>query len=145
MFQFTVQAAKHKNVDAVCRISNTVLNSGLPHESLKKLYFDIIQDVEQIIMIAVNSGHTVGFAHARRVKDLVCGCYAELVTIALLPYYQRRGGGTSLMFGIEQWSRQMLTGDLRCFPKTDDPAVDRLLEGCGYIQNSSGVFEKTLF
>lgn len=144
MFQFTVQSADHSNIDAVCKISQRVLNSELPSDKLTKQYLAIIEDIEQIVMIAENSGHTVGFVHARRVSDLVYGNYAEIVAIALLPYYQRRGGGTSLMLGIEQWSKQMLTSELKCFPKSDNIAVRQLLIGCGYAESKPGIFAKTI-
>ena len=144
MFRFTIQAAKHSDADAVCRIASTVLNSDIPSDKMKKLYYEIIEDVEQIVMVAVNSGHAVGFIHARRISDLVYGSYTEMVTTALLPYYQKRGGGTSLLLGVEQWSRQMLTPELKCILKNDNEAVKRLLKSCGYIQNGLGVFEKTI-
>ena len=144
MFHFTVQAAKHINADAVCKIADTVLHSEIPFDRLKRLYVEILEDVEQIVMVAVNSAHTVGFIHARRVSDLVYGSRAEIVTVALLPYYQRRGGGTALLFGVEQWSRQMLITDLKCAPKSDNEAVKHLLKRCGYIENELGVYEKTI-
>ena len=142
MFRFTIRAAKHSDAEAVCRIAGTVLNSELPPDMLKRLYAKIIEDVEQIVMVAINSAHTVGFIHARQVKDLVLGKYTEIAAIALLPYYQKRGGGTSLVFGVEQWSRQMLTPDIRC--KSDNVAVKQLLKGCGYTQNGNDIFEKTI-
>lgn len=144
MFRFTIQAAKHSNVDAVCRIASTVLHSEIPPDKLKRLYVEIIEDVEQIVMIAVNSGHAAGFIHARRVNDLVYGNYTEIAAIALLPYYQKHGGGTSLLLGVEQWSSQMLTSELKCIPKTENIAMKQLLTVCGYKKNVSGVFEKTI-
>ena len=144
MFQFTVLAAKHSDAEAICKISKSVLNSDIPPDELKSLYVEMIENVEQIVMIAVNSGHTVGFVHAKRVRDLVLGVYTDIAAIALLPYYQKRGGGTSLLLGVEQWSRQMLTPELKCILKNDNEAVKRLLKSCGYIDNSFGVFEKTI-
>ena len=144
MFQFTIRAAKHSDAEAVCRIAGTVLNSELPPDMLKRLYAKIIEDVEQIVMVAINSAHTVGFIHARQVKDLVLGKYTEIAAIALLPYYQKRGGGTSLLLGAEQWSRQMLTSKLKCIPKNDVTAIKQLLTVCGYEENVSGVLEKII-
>lgn len=144
MFQFTIQAAKHNNFDAVCKIARNVLNSGLSADSFKKQYLKIIEDVDQIIMIAINSGHTIGFIHARRMSDMINGSYTEIVGIALLPYYQRRGGGTLLLLGVEQWSRQMLTPDIKCILNHENKAVQKLLTSCGYDENDSGVYEKTI-
>lgn len=144
MFRFTIQAAKHRDADAICKISKTVLNSELSPDELKKLYVEIIENVEQIVMIAVNSGHTVGFIHARRVRDIVLGYYTEIVAIALLPYYQDHGGGTSLLMGVEQWSRQMLTPELKCIIKNDNETVKRLLKSCSYKEKGLGVYEKTI-
>ena len=144
MFQFTVQAAKHRDADTICKISQKVLNSEISPDELKKLYVEMIEDVEQIVMIAVNSGHTVGFIHAKRVRDLALGVYTEIAAIALLPYYQKRGGGTSLLLGVEQWSSQMLTPGLKCILKNDNETVKHLLKSCGYIQNGLGVYEKTI-
>lgn len=144
MFRFTVQAAKHSDANAVCKIASTVLNPKIPPAKMKRQFFKIIEDIEQIVMVAVNSAHTVGFIHARRMDDLVYGSYTEIVTIALLPYYQKRGGGTSLLMGVEQWSRQMLITDLKCIKKINNIAADHLLKGCGYTQNPLGVFEKTI-
>lgn len=144
MFQFTVQAAKHRDADAICKISKSVLNSEISPDELKKMYAEIIENFEQIVMIAVNSGHTVGFIHAKRVRDLAFGIYTEIAAIALLPYYQNRGGGTSLLLCVEQWSRQMLTPELKCILKNDNEAVKRLLKSCGYAQNGLGVYEKTI-
>lgn len=143
MFNFTVQAARHCDINAVCKITKNVLHSEIQPDNMKRLYLEIIENVEQIIMIAVNSGKTVGFIHARRVNDLVCGCYTEIVTMALLPYYQRRGGGTSLLLGVEQWSRQMLTPNIKCILKSDNTAVKALLQGCGYVENGRA-FERTI-
>ena len=142
MFKFTVQAAKHSDADAVCNIARSVLNSEIPPDKLKKLYFEMIEDIGQIVMTAVNSGHIVGFIHARHVRDLVIGDHTEIVAIALLPYYQKRGGGTSLVLSVEQWSRQMLTPDIRC--RSDNIAVKHLLKDCGYTQNGNETFEKTI-
>lgn len=144
MFHFTVRAAKHSDINAMCKISQGVLGSSLQLENLEKLYIDIIEDVEQIVMVAVHSGHAAGFIHARRVNDLVCGCYTEIVTIALLPYYQRRGAGTLLVLGVEQWSSQMGTPNIKCVLKSDNEAVKVLLQSCGYVENGFGAFEKTI-
>ena len=144
MFKFIVKAAKHSDADAVCRIAATVMNSEIPPDRLKKVFLDIIENVDQIIMIAINSTHTVGFVHARHVRDLVLGDHTEISTIALLPYYQRRGGGTSLLLGVEQWSRQMLITKLRCSLNNDNLAAKQLLTGCGYLEKDQRVFEKTI-
>ena len=144
MFRFTIQAAQHSDVNAVCKIASTVLNSELPPDKLKQLYFEIIENVEQIILLAVNSAHTVGFIHARRVNDLVCGSYTGIVSIAFLPYYQRHGGGTELLYGVEEWSRQMLTPKLKCVLKSDNEAVRQLLKSGGYTESSPQNYEKTI-
>ena len=144
MFQFTVQSANHSNVEAVCKISRKVLNSPLQIERMRRIYVEIIEDIEQIVMIAVHAGKAVGFIHAHRVNDLLCGTYSEISNVALLPYYQRRGAGTLLVLGVEQWSRQMITPDLKCILKSENEAVAALLKGCGYVENGLGAFEKTI-
>lgn len=144
MFRFNIMAAKHSNAKGVCNVAQRVLGAELPPEKMQKLFVEIIEDVEQIIMIAVHSGHTVGFVHARIVRDLVCGRYTEIVGIALLPYFRKRGCGISLMFAAEQWSSQMLVNKLQCNLKSDNETVKSLLIKCGYLENGLGAFEKTI-
>lgn len=144
MLHFTIQSAKRGDAEAVSKISEKVLEASISHDELKNLFLEIIEDVEQIIMTAINSAHTVGYIHARRVKDLVFGSYTELVSIALYPYYQKQGAGTSLLMGVEQWSRQMLTPKIKCIPRCDNEGMRRLLISCGYNENEHGIFEKTV-
>ncbi|MDE6726684.1 MAG: GNAT family N-acetyltransferase [Oscillospiraceae bacterium] len=144
MFRFNIMAAKHSNAKEVCKISQKVLGAEMPFEKMKTLFVEIIEDIEQIIMIAVHSGHTVGFIHARIVRDLVRGRYTEIVGIALLPYYRNRGCGISLIFAAEQWSSQMLVNKLQCNLKSDNEAVKSLLKKCGYLENGLEAFEKTI-
>lgn len=143
MFQFTVRAADHFDVNAICKITQRVFDPSFDETELRKLCIGIIEDIEQIVMVAVNSNHVVGFIHARRVTDMIFGSYTEISEIAMLPYYQRRGGGTSLVFGVEQWSSQMLTNKIKCILKSQNEAVKALLQGCGYVENGFGAFEKT--
>lgn len=144
MFRFTVRAAKHGDINSVCKISQKVLGSALQLEVLEKLYVNIIEDIEQIVMVAIHSEHTVGFIHAKRVSDLTFGTYTEISEIAMLPYYQRRGGSASMIFAVEQWSSQMVTTNLKCLLKSENEAVKALLLSCGYVENGFGAFEKTI-
>lgn len=144
MFQFTVRAADHFDVNAICKITQKVFDPSIDEDELKRLCVGIIEDIEQIVMVAVNSNHVVGFIHARRVTDMIFGRYTEISEIAMLPYYQRRGGGSSLVFGVEQWSSQMLTNKIKCILKSQNEAVKALLLKCGYVENGLGAFEKTI-
>lgn len=144
MFHFTVRAAKHSDINAVCKISQKVLGSALQLENLEKLYVNMIEDIEQIVMVAVHSGHVAGFIHARCVSDMTFGTYTEIIEIAMLPYYQRRGGSKALIFAIEQWSGQMGTPNIKCVLKSDNEAVKALLQSCSYVENGFGAFEKTI-
>lgn len=144
MFHFTVRAAKHSDINAVCKISQKVLGSALRLDELEKLYVNIIEDIEQIIMVAFHSGHVAGFIHAKRASDLTFGTYTEIVEIAMLPYYQRRGGSKSMIFAVEQWSDQMVTTNIKCILKSESETVKALLLNCGYVENGLGAFEKTI-
>lgn len=140
--RFTIQAAKHKDSKAVCRICGEVLSSELPQEKTAEMFTEIIEDAEQIVMVAFISGHVAGFIHARLVRDLVLGEYAEIVSIAMAEYYQRKGGGTSLVFGVEQWCGQMRKHRTICFLKSENEAMRSLLTRCGYRETGVGAFEK---
>lgn len=144
MFHFTIRAARHKDIADIYKICQDVLNVPLSPEKMTKVYVDIIEDTEQIVMLAVHAKRTVGFIHARRVNDLLLGTYSEIINIALKPYYQKRGAGTFLVLGVEQWSRQMVTPYLKCTLKSENAAVTALLKSCGYAENSPGAFEKTI-
>lgn len=142
MFRFTIQAAKHKDAKAVCRICGEVLTSEISPEITGAMFTKIIEDIEQIVMVAFISGHVAGFIHARIVRDLVLGQYVEIVNIAMAEYYQRKGGGTSLVQGVEQWCCQMQNHKTMCFLKSENEAMRSLLTRCGYLENSVGAFEK---
>lgn len=142
MFRFTIRAAKHGDINTICKISQRVLANQL--EDPEKLYVNIIEDVEQIVMVAVHSGHAAGFIHARRVSDMTLGTYTEIAEIAMLPYYQRCGGSKSLIFAVEKWSSQMVTPNLKCILKSKNEAVKTLLLSCGYVENGFGAFDKTI-
>lgn len=144
MFHFTIQAAVHKNVCALCAIRERVLGVSLSPEHLKRIYFEIIEDAEQIILLAFHSRKTVGYIHARRVNDFSCGEFTEISEIALLPYYQKRGAGTFLVLGVEQWARQMAVRVMKCNLKSDNEAMKALLKGCGFSESGLGAFEKTI-
>lgn len=144
MFHFTIQAAVHKNVGALCTIRERVLGVSFPPERLKRIYFEIIEDVEQIVLLAFHSRKTVGYIHARRVNDFSSGEFTEISEIALLPYYQKRGAGTFLVLGVEQWGRQMALRAMKCNLKSDNEAMKALLKGCGFSESCPGAFEKTI-
>lgn len=144
MFHFTIRAAKHSDLNAVCKISQKVLSSALPFDELEKLYVNIIEDIEQIIMVAEHSGHVTGFIHAKRASDLTFGTYTEIVEIAMLPYYQRHGASKSLIFAVEKWSSQMVASNIKCILKSENEAVKALLLSCGYVETGLGAFEKTI-
>lgn len=142
MLQFTIQAAKHKDAKAVCRICGEVLSPELSPDKTEAMFTKIIEDLDQIVMVAFTSGHVAGFIHARQVRDLVLGQYVEIVRIAMSEYYQRKSGGTSLIFGVEQWCSQMQNHKVRCFLKSENEAMRSLLTRCGYQENGVGAFEK---
>lgn len=144
MFHFLVKAAKHRDIAAVCRLSQKILNPTIPLKELEKLYVGIIEDIEQIVMVAARSGHMAGFIHARRVSDLTSGTYTEINEIAILPYYQGRGCADLLISAIEQWSSQMVTPKIKCIIKSYDEAVKALLQNRGYVDNGFGAFEITI-
>lgn len=144
MLHFKIQAAKHKDAKAVCRICGEVLSSELPPEKITEMLTEIVEDAEQIIMVAFISGHVAGFIHARLMRDLVLGEYAEIVQIAMAEYYQRKGGGTSLVLGVEQWCSQMRRDKTICFLKSENEAMRSLLTRCGYRENTVGAFEKNI-
>lgn len=139
---FTIQAAKHKDAKAVSRICGEVLSPELPPDKTEAMFTKIIEDLDQIVMVAFTSGHVAGFIHARQVRDLVLGQYVEIVRIAMSEYYQRKSGGSSLIFGAEQWCGQMRNHKMMCFLKSKNEAMRSLLTRCGYRENSVGAFEK---
>lgn len=142
MLRFTIQAAKHNDAKAVCRICREVFSTALPPDKMTATFTGIIEDIEQIVMVAVISGHAAGFIHARQVRDLVLGKYVEIVCIAMSEYYQRKSGGSSLVFSVEQWCSQMRNNKMICFLKSENEAMRSLLTRCGYQENGVGAFEK---
>lgn len=139
---FTIQSAKHKDAKAVSRICGEVLSPELTPDKTEAMFTKIIEDLDQIVMVAFTSGHVAGFIHARQVRDLVLGKYVEIVCIAMSEYYQRKGGGTSLIFGVEQWGSQMRNNKTICYLKSENDAMRSLLTRCGYQENGVGAFEK---
>ena len=121
-----------------------MLGSELPPDKMDKIFTQIIDDVGQIILVAVTSGHVAGFIHAREVRDLTLGRYVEIVEIAMLEYYQRSGGASSLIYGVEQWCCQMRTHKTVCILKSENDAMRSLLISCGYREYGIVAFEKYL-
>lgn len=142
MLHFTIRAAEHNDVKAVCRICGETLSPEIQQDKIATMFTKIIEDVEQIAMVAFISGHVCGFIHARLVRDLVLGEYAEIVNISMSEFYQRKSGGTSLIFGVEQWCSQMQRHKMICFLKSENEAMRSLLTKCGYQENTVGAFEK---
>lgn len=142
MLHFTIRAAEHNDTKAVCRICGEVLSPELSPDDTEAMFTKIIEDIDQIVMVAFISGHVCGFIHARRVSDILLGQYVEIVHVAMSEYYQRKSGGTSLIFGVEQWCAQMQDHKTMCFLKSENEAMRSLLTRCGYRENSVGAFEK---
>lgn len=144
MYHFTVEIAKYKHINTVCRINETVFGSTKLADIRRNIFIEIIEDIEQVILIAKNGNNFAGYIHARHQKDLSNGYYVDIAEIAMTPYYQNHGGGTKLVLGVEQWSRQTLYNLLKCRFHNDNIAMKALLEGCGYSNNGYGEFEKTI-
>lgn len=144
MFHFTARPAVHADMKAICKICRDALNSELPQKELERVYTEIIEDVSQMVMVSVHSGHVAGFIHARRVLDMVLGEHAEIVTAAMNPYYRGKGGGALMLAGIEAWSSQMLAPKIICVLKSENGAFGTLLQNNGYVCGGFGAFEKTI-
>lgn len=144
MFHFTARPAVHADMKAVCKICRDALNTELPQKELERVYTEIIEDVSQMVMVSVHSGHVAGFIHARRVFDMVLGEHAEIVSAAMNPYYRGKGGGKLMLAGIEAWSSQMLAPKIICVLKSENEVFKTLLQNNGYVRGGFGAFEKTL-
>lgn len=142
MLHFTIRAAEHNDAKAVCRICGETLSPEIGQDEMANMFTKIIEDLEQIVMVAFISGHVCGFIHARLTQDLVLGEFAQIEKIAMSEYYQRKSGGTSLILGVEQWCSQMQRHKSICFLKSENEAMRSLLTKCGYLENSVGAFEK---
>lgn len=144
MLHFTIRAAELNDAKAVCRICGEALSPEIQQDEMSEMFTGIIEDVEQIVMVAFISRHVCGFIHARLVRDLVLGEYAEIVNIAMREFYKRKSGGMSLVFGVEQWCSQMQRHKIICFLKSENEAMRSLLTKCGYQENGFGAFEKNI-
>lgn len=144
MYHFVVEIAGYEHIDSVCRINEAVFGSKLPLDFRKNFFVEIIEDVEQVILIIKNGKNLAGYLHARHQMSLRDGYYVDIAEIAISPYYRKQGGGTELIFGVEQWSRQTLYELLKCSFHSENIAMKALLEGCGYSKNRFGEFEKTI-
>lgn len=144
MFNFKIRAASHADKNAVCRIAANIPGSALTPGELDRIYTEIIDDVSQVVMVAVHSGHAAGFIHARHIFDMVLGECIEIVSIAMNPYYQNRGGEAMLLAALEKWSGQMLVLRIIYVLKGENEAVKALLRSKGYVDNGFGAFEKTI-
>lgn len=142
MFRFKIQTARHSDVKAVARLCREELSSELSPDKMNTIFTEFLVDAEQIVLVAFTSGHVAGFIHARQVSDLVLGRYVEIVGIAMLEYYKRSRGGTSLILGVEKWCSQMQHHKTVCFLKSESEAMRSLLIHCGYRENGFGAFEK---
>ncbi len=145
MFRFDIQTAHHKDVVGICKIISRVMTTELSQKQLEEMYTEIIEDIGQIVIIARHARVVAGYIRARRLKDFSRGCYAEISEIALLPYYQRRGGGTELVYGVEKWGGQMLIPKIICNLQSDNEGASALLKKCRFIETRSGAFEKIIF
>ena len=144
MFNFKVRSASHADKNAVCRIAASIPGHALTPKELDRIYTEIIEDISQIVMVSVHSGHAAGFIHARHEFDMVYGECIEIVSIAMNPYYQNRGGEAMLLAALEKWSGQMLVPRIVYVLKGEDEAVKALLKSKGYVDNGSSAFEKTI-
>ncbi len=144
MFNFKIRQATHADKNAICRIAANSIKSPLAQEELYRLYTEIIEDISQVVMVFVHSGHVAGFIHARRVCDMICGEHIEIVEIAVNPYYQNRGGEELLLAALEKWSCQMLIPRMTSVIKVETETIKEIFQNCGFTINGFGDFEKTI-
>ena len=145
MFRFEIRAACHKDIVGICKIIRRVMDTDISDKRLEEIYTGIVEDINEIIMIAKHARVVAGYIRARRLKDFSRGYYAEISEIALLPYYQRRGGGTDLVYGVEKWGGQMLIPKIICNLQSDNEGAAALLKKCRFVETRPGAFEKTIF
>lgn len=144
MHNFIIRYANHKDLNGICSLAKKCFDLNVKDSELRANVSSILDDLQQAVLVVINSSHIVGFIHARYVQNIMSGNYTEISEMGVLPYYQRRKCGTKLVLSVEKWCESMAVHNIKCILKSANPAVEALLIKCGYTKNCDCAFEKTI-
>ncbi len=120
MYKFSVRPAVDQDAASIFRINNAFEGIGLFLEETQSMLREIISDETSVVLVAVNSGHVVGYVHAVDISSLMESRYVEIVGLGINAYYREKGAAIALLRAIQKWAEQM-TAKKIIFPiKTSD-------------------------
>lgn len=146
MYKFKIRSAGLADMDAIYKINQNVLGSGIPYSVLKNVYRRILMDTEQTVYVITHSNNVVGYIHAGLVHNFVEEVYTGIFSMGVYDYFCRRGGGSLLLNTVCKWSVQMFSQRIKVIPVSCSESCDcgGFFDKNGFCRGSCGILEKNL-
>ncbi|MGM0124231.1 hypothetical protein IGI37_001605 [Enterococcus sp. AZ194] len=108
-----VRKARITDWQALHYLCTKELGYPVSENQLKQQLGKILADQTQLILVAENFGHVLGYVHLSDYQTLYFSSLKNVMGLAVLSQYQGKKIGTTLIQAAEQWAKEQKASGIR--------------------------------
>lgn len=130
----TVRRAKLMDTDAIWQLNKEVMEYDYPLEQTRDKLQNALADSGQCVLVAVLENVVVGYIHLVDYDTLYFPHMKNVLALAVLPEYRRRGAASSLLAAGEQWARETGAAGMRLDSGVERTGAHACYAKAGFVE-----------
>lgn len=142
---FFIREETVSDAGAICRLNEEEMGYSFPPENTLRKMRQLLESGRDKICVAVEDDRVVGYVHACDYELLYAPPMKNIMGIAVLKAYKRRGIGRALLEEVEVWGRKTGCAGVRLVSGTARTGAHAFYRQCGYSGNKMQLNLKKMF
>lgn len=134
MHDFTVRKATLSDAFDIYNINKDSLGYDYAFEKQKRKIEVVLQDPTQALFVASADEKVVGYIHLVNYDAVYADNYKNVLGLAVLQAYKRRGIGTALLQTAEKWAKENGAFGVRLCSSAEREEAHRFYSSVGYTE-----------
>lgn len=130
---FLIRACCPEDAVELAQINRLAMGYDYPVEATQKRLCQLLQSGSDRFFCAIADGRVVGYIHISDYNTLYADHMKNIMGLAVLEDYRRRGIGTALLHAAEQWAKEDGAAAVRLVSGEDRLDAHKLYERAGYL------------
>ena len=142
---FFIREGTVSDAGPICRLNEEEMGYSFPLEDTRRKMRQLLESGSDKIYVAVADDRVVGYVHACDYNLLYAPSMKNIMGIAVLEAYKRRGIGKALLEEVEVWARKTGCSGVRLVSGATRTGAHAFYRQCGYSGNKMQLNLKKMF
>lgn len=129
---FTIRKCEISDAEVICELNRSEMGYEYPLNKTRDKLSYLLKNKSNKILVATIENHVVGYIHASDYDSIYLPPLKNIMGIAVMSDYKKKGIGKALLFAVETWAKKTGACGIRLVSGAERTSAHEFYRCCGY-------------